>query len=148
MDSSSLQVSDELVHVVWASHILSLLNPYTRTASDKQLQSDQEISDDDGSDSDDDQDQEFDSLVAQHLTANSDVLRRKFLDCICELIAHAKGRNFVTAAALREKEDEVEVDIAQNNGLKAEDKTYLHSLKQFLAMQADGRVNVFEQGML
>lgn len=141
MDSSSLQISDELVHVVWASHILSLLNPYTITASDETLQPNQEVNDDDEADSDNDSDQDFNSVDVEPLTANSEVLRQKFLDCICELVAHTKGGNFVTAAALREKEDEVEIDIARNNALKAEDKVYLDSLKRFLAMQADGKAN-------
>lgn len=148
MESSSLQVSDELAHVVWASHILSFLNPYTITASDEPLQPDWEVNDDDGVGSDDDTDQDFNSIDAEPLTANSEALHRKFLDCICELVAHTKGGNFVTAAALREKEDEVEVDISQNNGLKAEDQTYLDFLKRFLALQADGKANISGQGML
>ena len=142
MDSPSLHVSDELAHIVWASHILSLLNPYTITAPEEPLQSNREVNDDDAVDSDDDLDQEFDSIDAELLTAKSDALRQKFLDCVCELLAHTKGRDFVTAAALREKEDEVEVDIAQNSGLDAEDGAYLNSLEQFLALQADGKANL------
>lgn len=148
MDSSSLQVSDELAHVVWASHILSFLNPYTITASDEPLQPDQKVNDDHGLGSGNDPNQDFNSIDAEPLTANSEVLRRKFLDCICELVAHTKGGNFVTAAALREKEDEVEVDIAQNNGLNADDRKYLDLLKRFLALQADGKANISGQGML
>ncbi|GFF71894.1 hypothetical protein IFM47457_05397 [Aspergillus lentulus] len=131
MDSSSIRVSNEFVHVVWASHILSLLNPYTSTAGGK------EVDDEDGEDFDDDVDQDFTSADAQPLSTNSDILRQKFLDCICELLSHTKGGKFVTAAALREKENGVEVDIARNNGLDADDdEEYLDSLKQFLAMQA------------
>ncbi|KAF7122850.1 hypothetical protein CNMCM5793_000960 [Aspergillus hiratsukae] len=136
MESSSIKLSNEFVHVVWASHILSLLNPYTSTASGKYSQPDQVADDEDGEDFDDDIDQDFISVDAQPLSANSEVLRQKFLDCVCELISHTKGGKFVTAAALREKEDEVEVDIARNNGLNADDEEYLDSLKQFLAMQA------------
>lgn len=134
MDSSSIRVSNEFVHVVWASHILSLLNPYTSTAGGK------EVDDEDGEDFDDDVDQDFTSADAQPLSTNSDILRQKFLDCICELLSHTKGGKFVTAAALREKENGVEVDIARNNGLDADDdEEYLDSLKQFLAMQARGK---------
>jgi hypothetical protein len=125
MDSSSIKVSNEFVHVVWASHILSLLNPYTKEADDEG-----------GEDIDDDLEQDFSSVDAQPLSASSEVLRQKFLDCVCELLSHTKGGKFVTAAALREKEDEVEVDIARNNGLDADDEEYMDSLKQFLAMQA------------
>ncbi|KAF4188964.1 hypothetical protein CNMCM7927_009634 [Aspergillus lentulus] len=96
-----------------------------------------EVDDEDGEDFDDDVDQDFTSADAQPLSTNSDILRQKFLDCICELLSHTKGGKFVTAAALREKENGVEVDIARNNGLDADDnEEYLDSLKQFLAMQA------------
>ncbi|KAJ5158523.1 uncharacterized protein N7500_008174 [Penicillium coprophilum] len=138
MDSSSLQVSDELAHIVWASHILSFFNSNTITAPEEPLQSDQEINDDDAADFDNDLNRDLESIDAGLLTASSEALGRKFLDCVCELLAHAKGGSFVTAAALREKEDEVEVDIAQNNGLDAEDRTYLDLLELFLALQADG----------
>jgi hypothetical protein len=79
------------------------------------------------------------STKADFLTASSDVLRQKFLDCISELLAHTKGGDCVTATALREKEDDVEVDVARNNGLNLEDEAYLGGLKQFLAMQAEGK---------
>ncbi|KAF4158536.1 hypothetical protein CNMCM6069_003922 [Aspergillus lentulus] len=96
-----------------------------------------EVDDEDGEDFDDDVDQDFISADAQPLSTNSDILRQKFLDCVCELLSHTKGGKFVTAAALREKENGVEVDIARNNGLDADDdEEYLDSLKQFLAMQA------------
>lgn len=144
MKSPSLQVSDELARVVWASRILLLLNSNTITAPEGPSLSKQDVNDDSAVDSDDDLDQDFDSMDAELLTANSEALRRKFLDCVCELLAHTKGGKFVTAAALREKEDEVEVDIAQNNGLDAEARTYLNLLKQFLALQANGKANLFE----
>lgn len=144
MKSPSLQVSDELARVVWASRILLLLNSNTITAPEGPSLSKQDVNDDSAVDSDDDLDQDFDSMDAELLTANSEALRRKFLDCVCELLAHTKGGKFVTAAALREKEDEVEVDIAQNNGLDAEARTYLDLLKQFLALQANGKANLFE----
>ena len=148
MDSSSLEVSDELVHVVWSSHILSLLNPYTITAPDEPWQPKQDVNDDDGADFDNELDQDFTSIDAELVTASSEVLRQKFLDCTCELLAHTKGGKSVTATALREKEDEIEVDIARNNGLNTEDKVYLGSLKRFLAMHADCKANSSGQGML
>ncbi|KAK2734482.1 hypothetical protein FQN55_002652 [Onygenales sp. PD_40] len=146
MDSSRPKASDELVHVVWASHILSYMNPYTIIASDRpsNLQSKQEVNDDDGSDFDDGPNHDFSSIDNEPLTDNSEVLRQKFLDCICELLAHTKGGKTVTATALREKEDEVEVDIARNNGFNAKDEAYLGSLKRFLAMQDD---NVSRQAL-
>ncbi|GFF25003.1 hypothetical protein IFM46972_01247 [Aspergillus udagawae] len=147
MESSNTKVSNKFVHVVWASHILSFLNPYTSTTSEKHSQPDQEVDDEDREDFEDDIDQDFTSVDAQPLSANSEVLRQKFLDCVCELLSHTKGGRFVTAAALREKEDEVEVDIARNEGLNADDTAYLDSLMQFLAIQARGKPNPPWQGM-
>ncbi|KAE8389007.1 hypothetical protein BDV23DRAFT_157908 [Aspergillus alliaceus] len=45
MGPSSIKVSNEFVHVVWASHILKFLNPYTSTASRKYSLPDQEVDD-------------------------------------------------------------------------------------------------------
>ena len=140
MDPPSLKLPQELINVVWASHILSLRNPHTIIASDDALQANQDLSDDEEEDFDDDgPDDDSLSTKADFLTASSDVLRQKFLDCISELLAHTKGGDCVTATALREKEDDVEVDVARNNGLKLEDEAYLGGLKQFLAMQAEGK---------
>ncbi|KAA8641581.1 hypothetical protein EYZ11_013102 [Aspergillus tanneri] len=93
--ASSLKASDELVHVVRASHILSLLNPYIITAPDEPLQPNQEVNDDDKADFDDDSDQDPTSIDAEPWTTNNEVLRRKFLDCICELLAHTKSRDVI-----------------------------------------------------
>lgn len=93
-------------------------------------------------DSNNDLDQDFNSIDAELLTSNSKTLRRKFLDYVYELLTHTKRGNFVTATALREKENEVKVEIAQNNGLNAKDRTYLDLLKQFLALQANGKANL------
>ncbi|KAE8419970.1 hypothetical protein BDV36DRAFT_293621 [Aspergillus pseudocaelatus] len=142
MDCSSLEVSDELAHVVWASNILSFLNPYTLTASDEPFLPSQGINDDDEADFEDGPDEDFTSIDTEQLTANSEILRRKFLDCIGELLAHTKGGKFVTATALREKEDEVEIDIARNNGLKTDDEVCLGFLRRSLAMQADAQEQV------
>lgn len=40
----------------------------------------------------------------------------KFLDCIAQLLSPCKGWNGVTATAIREREDGVEVDVARNDG--------------------------------
>lgn len=79
MDSSSPKVSDELVRVIWASHILSLMNPHTIAALEKPAQPDQKVhdDDDDGEGFDDDSDQDVISTDAGLLTANYDVLRQK-----------------------------------------------------------------------
>ncbi|KAL5360163.1 hypothetical protein BJX96DRAFT_68673 [Aspergillus floccosus] len=146
MDVPVIKVPKELLHVVWASHIFSLQNPYTINASDEALQPNQELSDDDEEDFDDDGPDEGSLSTKNYsLTANSEVLRQKFLDCISELLAHTKGGDFVTATALREKEDEVEVDIARNNGFNVEDEAYLGDLRKFLAMQTEGKRDSFGQ---
>jgi hypothetical protein len=42
-------------------------------------------------------------------------IRAKFLDCIAQLLSPSKGWDKVTATALREHEDFVEIDVARND---------------------------------
>jgi hypothetical protein len=147
MQSATRKASDELAHVVWASVILSLQNPYTTTTSgddsshrnQESLDKDREYDEDSDTESVDDSAEDLASIEAGQLAGTGDRLRQKFLDCISELLAYTKGGKYVTATALREKEDQVEVDIARNSDFTTSDTEYLALLERFLAMQGDGR---------
>jgi hypothetical protein len=147
MESACLKASDELAHVVWASVILSLQNPHTITTSgnddpshrnQESLDEDREYEGDSDTDSVDDSAEDLASMEAGQLAGTGDRLRQKFLDCISELLAHTKGGKYVTATALREKEDQVEVDISRNSDFRTSDTEYLALLERFLGMQGDG----------
>jgi hypothetical protein len=71
------------------------------------------------------------------LATGDEVPREKFLNSISELLAHTKGGKYVTAAALREKEDSTEVDIARNTEFGPKDNDYLSSLARFLHRQGE-----------
>lgn len=146
MENSLSKATDELARVVWASHILSYRNPYTSIVSDERLQrnhspTEYETNLDD-EDFDDSSDIENTSTYTDILTVDDAILREKFLNCVSELLAHTKGGKHVTATALREKEDSVEVDVARNNGFDSHDEVYLSSLSKLLAMQGDGKHNI------
>lgn len=136
--------SDDFARVVWASHILSYLNPYTITTLNETISSDQRSINQDPNDEEDEEldgdlDIEQISVNNQLLTTGNGMIREKFLDCICDLLAHTKGPKFVIAAALREKEDSIEIDIARNNGFDPRDDEYLSSLAKFLAIENEGK---------
>jgi hypothetical protein len=146
MESATREVSDELAHVVWASVILSLRNPYTTTSTHDTWQRNHEPNDVQSDEEDDAVEEDIESMKAGQLTSNGDALREKFLDSISELLAHTKGGMYVTATALRESEEHAEVDIARNSDFDSEDERYLASLKRFLAMQANGKVPKAQTG--
>ncbi|CAI7639200.1 unnamed protein product [Penicillium pancosmium] len=100
--------------------------------------SDDETTDDEGDYEDGPQ---FDSTSTDTavLATGDEVLREKFLNSISELLAHRKGGKYVTAAALREKEDSIEVDIARNTEFEPKDSDYLSSLARFLHRQGEPR---------
>lgn len=144
MGDSNEKTSDEFARVVWASHILSYLNPNTITTLDETISSNQQSTDDSANDDEeeepsDDSDLEETSVNNQLLTTGSETIREKFLNCICDILSHTKGSKFVTAAALREKEDSVEIDLARNDGFDAKDDEYLSSLAMFLAIEDEGK---------
>ena len=69
----------------------------------------------------------------QLLASRDEFLRRKFLNCVAELLANKRGGNHVAATALREGEDSVEIDIASNRPFTTiKDDEYLTSLSRFL----------------
>jgi hypothetical protein len=127
MELPTLPASPELAHVVWASHILSYLNCYTETAPDRDEETNLE-------EEEEDEDSETATQDTDLLTPYDADIRSKFLNCVAELLSHSKGGAAVTATALREKEDSVEVDLARNSGFRAADKKYLASLSAFLAV--------------
>jgi hypothetical protein len=148
MTSQPSTPSDEFAQVVWASHILSYLDPYTTTKPEETGNLDahqRSISSDDdrenSSSADEDLEEDFDldtaSLIVEPLTALDEPIREKFLDSVSELLARAKGGGLVTAATLRELEDSVEIDVARNDGLNEKDEDYLFSTSIFLSLQGE-----------
>ncbi|EPS35747.1 hypothetical protein H072_10781 [Dactylellina haptotyla CBS 200.50] len=86
-------------------------------------------------------------------------LSKKFLDCIAQLFSPDKGWSYVTATALREHEDFIEIDIARNDcfgvnkissdpqtsGFQLEERSYCDHLRSYLATSADPEpLNDFE----
>jgi hypothetical protein len=142
MESLAGPVSAEFARVVWGSHILSYLNPYTETPH---LPAISNASPNDGVDSDEgdvsDGDIELEEATQSTnlLTPYDTNIREKFLNCVAELLSHSKGGATVTAAALREKEDSVEVDLARNDGFGPCDDRYLPLLVGFLAAEDMGK---------
>lgn len=102
-----------LAHVVWAAHILSYLKS-NRKNELNEAESDAECD----SNTDDPSDTETDYKTVNNviLSGPRDSVRQKFLDCIAQLLSPCKGWDGVTATAIREGEDGVEVDIARNDG--------------------------------
>lgn len=63
---------------------------------------------------DGDEDLEIQSTAATVLADSDEEVRMKFLDCLAELLSPVEGGDSVTATALRENEDYVEVHVARN----------------------------------
>ncbi|GAB1310631.1 hypothetical protein MFIFM68171_00841 [Madurella fahalii] len=134
------RASDEYAQVVWASHILSYLNPYTCSRTDRSSQPNRAsgvLPEDDG-DGKDELNNYLDTDVAitggspNFMAVRDEPIRQKFLDCIAELLAHTKGGKYVAATALREKENSVEIDVASNSPFNIQDEECLASLARFL----------------
>ncbi|KAJ5998540.1 hypothetical protein N7451_006350 [Penicillium sp. IBT 35674x] len=131
---------DEVAELIWASHILSYWNPYTTPMSDNPLRFKHTPSvngETDDEEYDDSPSIDKTSTDAATLTLGHEVLWEKFLNSISELLAHTKGGKHVTAAALREKEDSIEIDLARNTGFRCEDQEYISSLARFLSRQGE-----------
>ncbi|KAK4168118.1 hypothetical protein QBC43DRAFT_309729 [Cladorrhinum sp. PSN259] len=129
METNPPPVSDEYARLVWASHILSYLYQH------KSIPSGPEPRGEDDDDDDDDFDDSFaGNTIAPTIPLNAydPSLREKFLNGVAELLSHTKGGSHVTAAALREREDCVEVDIARNGPFDSSDDDYLKALTSFL----------------
>ena len=106
----STVVHDErIAHVVWAAHILSYL---TNNRSHVELQQPNDAQEDEELDLGD-EDAETERMAV--LQGPRESIRSKFLDCVAQLLSPSKGWESVTATALREREDSVEVDVARND---------------------------------
>ena len=75
------------------------------------------------------------------LTLSDEGMRIKFLNGLAELLSPAKGWNYVSATALRESEDEVEVDLVRNGGFSNKeshesqaDAGYIAALRHFIGI--------------
>ena len=145
MASNEPSVDRAFAHVVWAAHILSNLSGKHQSLG---YTSEPDLDDDDDNDNRDENEDEsivgadVKSDVNDELVPYAETPREKSLDCIAELLSPQKGWNYVTATALREHEDFVEVDIARNSGIEDnEDKEYLVLLEKFMAShhEANGR---------
>lgn len=102
--------SDKRVaHVIWAAHILSYLSgnrSHIKSRQPEDISEDEELEPDDI---------DVETVRAGVIQAPRDSVRSKFLDCIAQLLSPSKGWDAVTASALREQEDFVEVDVARND---------------------------------
>ncbi|KAI9375261.1 hypothetical protein BJX61DRAFT_182665 [Aspergillus egyptiacus] len=134
---------ESIARVVWAAHILSYL---TNTRNHEKLHKAENNAERE-SDTDElsgcETDDETEKTVI--LSGPRSSVRRKFLDCIAQVLSPCKGWNGVTAAAIREAEDGVEVDIARNDGFLSDDGCfdsqivgYCKMLEEFLAGSAEG----------
>lgn len=138
---SRTEPDERIAHVIWAAHILSYLDKKRSHIEYQQLE---EIPEDAELECDY---VDAETERAQILGASSDSVRSKFLDCIAQLLSPCKGWDAVTASALREQEDFVEVDVARNdcfgtntdqNSVQHEDdlekvKHYCTKLEEFLS---------------
>ncbi|OJJ85389.1 uncharacterized protein ASPGLDRAFT_168477 [Aspergillus glaucus CBS 516.65] len=122
--------------IVWAAHILSYLTNNRSHAELHQLDADPG---------------EFEDCASDYKTENNVVLtgpeefvRQKFLNCIAQLLSPSKGWDFVTAVAVRESENFVEVDVARNDSFLSEDndhgyetRDYCSKLEEYLRTNAE-----------
>ena len=140
--------------VVWSAHILKYWTqlrgvkshkPFVKEPVDdldlvEQLdrlnlaETDVEAFDDE--DEDDDVYNDVASDANAPLTADSESIRRKFLDHLAQTFSSAKGGPFVTVTALRETEDRVEVDVVRNDGFdndaEQQDAAYFRGIAQYM----------------
>lgn len=133
-----------IARIVWATHILSYL---ANNRKHEELQEPENNAERDGYiEESSDCEADYETEKAMILSGPRDSVRRKFLDCIAQLLSPCKGWKGVTATAIREGEDQCEVDIARNDGfLSGEDCfnggviSYCRMLEEYLARSAGGR---------
>ncbi|KAL2012922.1 hypothetical protein VTN00DRAFT_447 [Thermoascus crustaceus] len=65
-------------------------------------------------DDDEEKDMEIEITAATALAGSDEEVWMKFLNCLAELLSPVKGGDSVTATAVREREDYVEVDVVRN----------------------------------
>lgn len=140
--------------VVWSAHILKYWTQLRGPKSHKPLekepvddlveQLDHFNSAETNLEAFDDEDEEEDDDVYNNpatdanapLVADSESIRRKFLDHLAQTFSSAKGGPSVTVTALREFEDRVEVDVVRNDGFdddaEQEDAVYFQGIEQYM----------------
>lgn len=136
-----------LARVVWASHILCYL---TQNRSHEELLK-AENTLESGSNTDDSSDHETDYETEKNmiLSGPRDSILQKFLDCIAQLLSPCKGWDGVTATAIREGEDGVEVDITRNDCFLSEEDCfdseimgYCKTLEEYLEGSTGGMQHI------
>ena len=138
--------------VVWSAHILKYWTQVRGTKSHKPFKLDPVDDLVDNLDhldlaettveafDDEDEDEDIYNDVATDanmpLLADSESIRRKFLDHLAQTFSSAKGGPFVTVTALREYEDRVEVDVVRNDGFdddaEQEDAVYFQGFEHYM----------------
>ncbi|KAL3441576.1 hypothetical protein BJX65DRAFT_313664 [Aspergillus insuetus] len=131
---------ERTAHIVWAAHIVSYL---TRKRSQPPLHdTNNEPAHHGNGDTDETSDCESDYQTerAVVLSGTRDSVRRKFLDCVAQLLSPCKGWDGVTAAGMREGEHGVVVHVARNDGFMTdqdhadlEARKYCRELEEYLA---------------
>lgn len=118
--------------VFWAAQILYYL---TKDRSHEELLK-AENTVGSGSHTDDSSDHETDYETQKNmiLSGPRDSIRQKFLDCIAQLLSPCKGWDGVTATAIREGEDGVEVDIARNDGFLSDEDCFDSEIMEYCKM--------------
>lgn len=124
---------ERIARIMWAAHILFYL---TKTQShNKQPQDTKNNAGCDDGDTDESSDNGTDYETERTVILSSPraSIREKFLDCIAQLLSPCKGWDGVTATAIREGEDGVEVDVASNDGFLSREGRYCTRLERYLA---------------
>ena len=123
-------------HTIWMTHILWFLsaNRGQQALAPEDLDDCFECCDDFGDDS-------TDTGNLDLRTSYNEVIRIKFLNGLAELLSPAKGWNYVSATALRESEDSIEIDLVRNGGFSNKedhesqaDAEYTASLRNFISI--------------
>ncbi|KAF4631807.1 hypothetical protein G7Y89_g6314 [Cudoniella acicularis] len=138
---------ERIAHVVWAAHILSYL------AGERNQTGLIDFTEEgfDGEESDAETDKGID------LTGSDGSIRRKFLDCVAELLSPSKGYDYVVTTGLRESEDYVEIDVARNGDFgepgsrnsvaKSTYRRYFDHFEEYLASASEHVGNYHQSGM-
>lgn len=130
---------DCIARVVWAAHILSYLTNDRK--HEELLDVNKNVKHDVNTDESDECEMDYESDKTVILSDPRESVRQKFLDCIAQLLSPYKGWDGVTATALREGEDRVEVDVARNDGFLSDSQAAVccRMLEEHLASNSEGR---------
>ncbi|RJE17542.1 hypothetical protein PHISCL_10122 [Aspergillus sclerotialis] len=149
LKTASHSHNERIARIIWAAHMLFYLtNTQSHNRQPQDTKNNGECDDRDTNEpSDNETDYETERAVI--LSGSRTPIRRKFLDCIAQLLSPCKGWNGVTATAIREGEDGVEVDVARNDGFfsrgdRADSAviTYCTRLEGYLAGCDEGSTEV------